>query len=248
MTRSVLRWLVPGILAYLGFLCATFPATYALRWVQADLPGIQLSDISGSVWSGEAQQLVFESVPLGAISWHFDWRAPWTGKLGYHLHLVDGVTQLDGRVAIGYTGRVVIHDLIGRVPVQRLDHWLPLPPESVTGLLQLNLANLVVTKGIPRTADGSVTLSDVSLNWPQTVTLGSYRMQLRTSQGITGEIRDTSGPLGLQAQAVLQADGQYHVKGMLSARDAQSAAAHLLTYMGSPGPDGNYSFDFAGRL
>ncbi|MGH8371172.1 MAG: type II secretion system protein N [Gammaproteobacteria bacterium] len=248
MTRKVLRWLVAGILAYLIFLCATFPASYALRWVQADVPGIQLSDVSGSIWSGHAGQLVFESVPLGALSWDFDWRAPWSGKLGYHLTLADGVTRLKGRLAIGRAGQIVIRDLSGRVPVQRLDHWLPLPPDSVTGLLQLNLNSLSVTNGMPQAADGSITLSDANLNWPQAATLGSYSLKLHTSQGITGDIQDTSGPLAMQAQVILQTDGQYHVQGTLAARDKDSAAAHLLTYLGSPGPDGKYPFNFAGRL
>ncbi|HET7395611.1 MAG TPA: type II secretion system protein N [Gammaproteobacteria bacterium] len=248
MTRRVLRWLVPGALAYLIFLGATFPASYALHWLQPSLPGVQLGDISGSIWSGQARQLVFDSVPLGAVSWQFDWRAPWSGSLGYRLSLDGEGTRLGGRVRIGRGGRLVIRDLVGRLPLQRLDHWLPLPPDSVAGLLQLDLTSLIVTNGLPQTAEGSVTLDSASLNWPQAAVLGSYQMQLKTGQGITGEIRDTNGPLALQAQVTLQTDGQYRVNGVLSARDSGSAAAHLLTYLGPPGPDGKYPFDFAGRL
>ncbi|MGH8370087.1 MAG: type II secretion system protein N, partial [Gammaproteobacteria bacterium] len=75
--------------AYLIFLCATFPAAYTVHWLRSDLPGIQLDGVSGSIWSGQSQQLIFESVPLGTMSWQFDWRAPWSGNLGYHVHLDD---------------------------------------------------------------------------------------------------------------------------------------------------------------
>lgn len=248
MSRRIVRWLVPGIIAYLVFLCATFPAAYATRWLRSRTPGIQLSEVSGSIWSGQAQQLVFESVPLGRVSWHFDWRAPWSGQLGYHLRITDEGMQLDGRVAIGHGQRLVIHNLVGRVPLQRLDHWLPLPPDSVAGLLQLDLSNLEINNGLPRAAEGTVTLGDASLSWPQSAALGSYRMQLSSAKAITAAIQDSGGPLVLQAEAQLEPDGRYHVSGKLSARDADSAAAHLLTYLGSPDPSGKYPFDFAGHL
>lgn len=248
MTRRVLRWLVPGMFAYLVFLCATFPAAYALHWLRSDLPDIQLGGVSGSIWSGQSQQLVFESVPLGAMSWQFDWHAPWSGNLGYHVQLADPGMQLDGRAAIGPGGRIVIRDLVGHIPVKRLDHWLPLPPDAVDGLLQLNLTNLSIVNGLPQAAEGDVTLSDANLNWPQAAVLGSYQMRLHTSQGITGDIQDSSGPLVLQAQAVLRPDGAYSVTGKLSARDTNSAAAQLLTYLGAPDASGKYAIDFSGRL
>ncbi|MGH8400048.1 MAG: type II secretion system protein N, partial [Gammaproteobacteria bacterium] len=91
-------------------------------------------------------------------------------------------------------------------------------------------------------------LSDASLNWPQTAVLGSYQMRLHTSQDITGDIQDSGGPLALQARAVLRPNGAYSVTGKLSARDINSAAAQLLTYLGAPDASGKYAIDFGGHL
>lgn len=249
MTRRILRWLLPGILAYLVFLCATFPADYALHGLQPSLPaGMQLNGVSGSIWSGQARQLIIDSVVIGALRWRFDWRAPWHGRLGYHLQLKSGDLQLAGRAAFGRNQQIVIHALTGRVPVARLDHWLPLPRDSVTGQLQFDLPTLVFRQGLPQSADGSVTLTSARLHWPQTAVLGNYRLQLRSGKTVQGEIRDTGGPLALQAQVSLQSGGVYQVQGTLSARDAASAAAQLLPYLGVPDAGGRYRFDFTGRL
>ena len=56
--RSILRWALPGLFAYLVFLCATFPAAYLVHWLKPDPHGLELSAVSGSVWSGQAGQLV----------------------------------------------------------------------------------------------------------------------------------------------------------------------------------------------
>ncbi|HET7649202.1 MAG TPA: type II secretion system protein N [Gammaproteobacteria bacterium] len=248
MMRRGLRWLLPGIAAYLVFLGATFPAAYAVRWLKPALAGIQLSDISGSVWSGQAQELVFDSVSLGAVRWSFDWRAPWTGRIGYHLQLDDGSLQLHGRADIGSGRQIVVHDLAGRVPLTRIDRWLPLPPNSINGLLQIDLTDLSVSNGLLQSADGTVALSETELNWPQHALLGNYLMKVHTAQGIIGEIQDTGGPLILQAHAVLQSGRTYTVSGTLAARDAGSDAAHLLTYLGSPDQTGQYPFNFGGHL
>lgn len=246
--RRILRWLVPGIIAYLVFLCATFPAAYTVRWLKADFPELQLSDVEGSVWSGHAATLTYQSEPLGAVSWQFDWRAPWSGMLGYRISLEDQDTHLTGRVAVGHGGRIAIRELTGRMPVKRLDHWLPLPPDSVDGMLQLNFQNLVVVNRQLHAAEGDIALEDADLNWPENAQLGSYDMQLKTDKDITGVIKDTGGPLILQAQVQLQTNGHYSVTGTLGTRDPNSSAAHLLSYAGSPGPDGRYPISFAGQL
>jgi len=246
--RSILRWALPGLFAYLVFLCATFPAAYLVHWVKPDPHGLELSAVSGSAWSGQAGQLVFQGVPLGRISWDFDWRAPWTGRLGYHIRLKDRTLDLAGRADVGRDRRIMMHNLAGRIPLSRLDHWMPLPSNSVDGLLQLQLASLTIAKGFPIAATGEVRLSDANLHWPESAALGSYRMKLHTTKEIVGQIQDSSGPLALNAQVRLQPNGRYTVSGNVSARDKTSAAAKLLSYMGSPGPGGKYPLNFNGQL
>lgn len=246
--RRSLRWLVPGVLAYLIFMLATFPAAYLLRWLKPDAYGLGLSAVSGNVWSGQAGQVVFQGVPLGRVSWHFDWLAPWTGRLGYRLLLQGGTLEVRGRADVGRNGEIVIHNVVGRLPLSRLDHWLPLPSNSVDGLLQLDLTSLTLAKGLPVAASGRVRLSDANLHWPEPAQLGSYQMDLRTANGVAGQIHDTSGPLAVAAQVQLQSNGRYTVTGSVAARDKTSAAARLLNYMGSPGPDGKYPLNFNGQF
>ena len=185
--RRTLRWLIPGLLAYLIFLVATFPAAYLLHWLKPDPRSLQLGAISGNVWSGQAGQLVIQGVPLGRVGWHFDWRAPWSGKLGYRLHVQGGTLNVAGRADIGRNRQIVLRTVTGRLPVVGLDHWMPLPSNSVDGLLQLNLKSVTLaSNGFPIAAVvGPRALMDAATRTWISSTLATEFTALAAAEGAT---------------------------------------------------------------
>lgn len=248
MTWRNLRWWLFGASAYLLFLLCLLPVQYANGWLGKRVPGLQLDDVSGTVFSGSADGLRFQGTPLGALQWQFDWRAPFSLSYGYRFQLKSDGTDLSGRADLR-GGSLFLRDLDGRIPVPLLERWLPLPNHSVNGSLELHLKDLDLKAGRLVSADGEVQLDDGVLSWPQAFTLGSYRMTLApAADGISAEVSDVASPLKLHATLSLSAEGAYHLAGVLAPHDpSDSATKSFLAGLGSPDSTGQYPFDFKGQ-
>ena len=249
MKWPVLRWWLLGAALYAIFLAANLPAAYLGPWLDRHFPGMQFGGISGTVISGRAAEVSVQSQPLGSLSWRFDWLAPFSATYGYRFDLEGDRQTLQGRADLRL-GTLYLRDLSGRVPVASLDRWLPLPPHSVDGMLEINLRRLLLKNNQLAAAEGEITLQDGSLHWPGSFPLGSFRLKLGPADGggLTGQISDLVSPLKLQCDVYLSAEGRYHLKGTLAARDpGDGDAQKFLAYLGSADTSGHYPFDFSGQ-
>ena len=249
MNRRALRLCLLGAGAYLVFLVATFPAQYLVNHLAKSEPQLQLTGVTGTLFSGSAAEVRYEGAALGSVGWRFDWLAPFTLSFGYHFDLTAEDRALHGRVDLGL-GRIYLRGLEGRVPVSTLEHWLPIPPDSATGYLSLHLDQLVFKGGRLIGAQGSVDLDEAVLKWPAAASLGSFHMDLSPSPGggFQAAIADAASPLKLRADLSFSPEGVYHLRGTLSARDAgDSATRNLLANLGRADSTGQYPFDFKGQ-
>lgn len=249
MTWRNLRWWLFGTLAYLLFLIATLPASYLNGWLSSRFTDLQLVGLSGTVLSGKAEQLRLQSLPMGALSWHFDWLALFSASYGYRFELEDSDRSLEGRLD-ARLGRLYLRDIKGHIPLAALDHWLPLPPHSLNGNLGVELKTLELKDSRVTAAEGDVNLENASLAWPAAYALGSFRADLSSAStgGVKAQIVDSASPLNLHADLNLDADGHYHLAGTLAAHNPGDAGSQkLLAYLGSPDATGQYPFDFSGQ-
>lgn len=248
MKFGTLRGWLLGVAAYLIFLLATLPADYVAGWTSKYFPAIRLSGVSGSVFSGQAQQLRYAGRPLGAIEWHFDWLAPFTFTLGYRVRLHDDSRDLEGRVDTRF-GAVYLRSLSGRLPVVALDPWSPLPTHSLEGNLNLALKQLSFKDDRLTGAAGEVDLSEAVLKWPTSYTLGSFRLLLTNAgAGVRATADDVNSPLSLHADLSLSPTGAYKLTGTLAAHDpGDTATRNLLANLGHPDSTGRYPFSFSGQ-
>lgn len=249
MSRPVLRWWLLGAVAYLVFLGATFPAQYLIDRLTKTMPELQLAGVEGSLFSGSARQLRYAGADLGAVDWSFDWLAPFSFTLGYRVHLHAEDRDLRGRADLG-PRHSYLRGLEGRIPVSALERWLPTPPGSTTGSLELHLRELSFKTGHLESAEGSLDLEQAVLKWPSSTTLGSFHADLGpvSGGGIKAVIADTASPFKLQATLELGPTGTYHLSGVLGARDpGDQATRSLLSGLGQTDSTGQYPFDFKGQ-
>jgi hypothetical protein len=248
MSWNRLRWWLAGLTVYLFFLVATFPAAYPLAWWQKRMPDVQLSKISGSVWSGVAQEFTLYGQPWGVLEWHVDWRALFTGHMGYRLRLRTSDMDIHARVA-GSRENLLLQDVHGHLPIARLDGLLPLPAGSISGNLEVDLSRVLLVKMRPTLADGTASFTDTVLSWPQSVTLGSYQLKVSTQdkKGIQGSFIDTGGPLVVQGTLDLTPNGHYQVNGTLMSRDpSNTTLTTMLSYLPADGT-GHHPFNLNGQ-
>lgn len=248
MNRPALRWWLLGAVAYLVFLSVTFPAQYVADHIVKRFPALQLSGVSGSLFSGSAAEVLYQGSSFGAMDWHFDWLAPFSLSLGYRVHLHAEDRDLRGRVDFGFN-RMDLRGLEGRIPVAAFDALLPLPPHSMDGALSPQLKQLSFKAGHLTSAEGELDLDEATLRWPTAATLGSFRMLLNpAADGIQAQVSDVASPFKLDAAVSLTDAGTYHLSGTLAAHDPGDAATHnLLAGLGHPDSTGQYPFDFKGQ-
>ena len=243
-----MRWWLLGAAAYLMFMAGMLPASYLLPRLLRSHPELQLGGVSGSIWSGDAAQLSFQGMSLGAVHWRFDWLALFRFSYGMHLDL-SGDASLSGRLD-SRGKRLFLRSVSGRIPVSMLDSWLPLPPHSLSGSLRLDLKSVTLVDGKITGAEGELDLEEASLNWPSSMALGSFAMTLSPAAdgGVTAHIADLQSPLKLQADLSLGSDGAYHLTGLLSPKDATDTATRdLLNNLGPADSTGQHHFDFKGQ-
>lgn len=249
MSWHRLRWWLFGALAYLTFLSFTLPAQYVVGWLGKRMPEVRLSGVTGTLLSGRAEELSWQSVRLGSLQWSFDWLAPFTASCGYRFVLQTGDQTLTGRADVRGS-HLWLRGFDGRLPVSLLDRWLPLPSHSVSGMLEMHLRQVDFNAGRLQSAEGEVQLQEATLAWPQAYALGSFRMTLSPASpdGLNAALSDLASPLKLQANLGLTAAGAYHLAGTLGARDpSDSATRTLLAALGTPDSTGQYPFDFKGQ-
>ena len=248
MNRRALRWWLLGAAAYLVFLGAGLPAQYLADRLERNIPALQLSGVSGGLFSGSAATVRYAGTSLGGVDWQFDWLAPFSLSFGYRVHLHAKDRDLRGRADFGF-GRITIKDLEGRIPVSAFASWSPLPPDSLEGSLSPHLKQLTLKSGRLTSAEGELDLDDAILKWPSTATLGSFRMLLTpAADGIQAQISDLASPFKLNAALSLTPHGAYHLSGTLAAHDPDdSATRNLLAGLGRPDSTGQYPFDFKGQ-
>jgi len=250
MNWQRLRWWLLGAVAYILFLGLALPAQFLSDRVSRHVPGLRLTGVTGSIFSGSAADVQYQGSSLGSLEWRFDWLAPFTFTLGYRIEAHTDQQYLDARVDAGFK-RLFLKGVDGKLPVAALAHWLPLPPDSADGSLTLHLAELTLKGGQLESAEGEVDLDDATLKWPAAATLGSFRSVLTPAPGggIQAELEDVASPFKLHASLNYSSEGAYHLTGTLAAKDpGDQATRSLLANLGNPDSTGQYPFDFKGQL
>ncbi len=252
---KAIRYLLLGLVAYAVALVATFPAKHAWslaapRLEQSGL-GVGLSSLSGTVWSGRAEQVSLGTRVLGRVSWEI---APWSlllGRLEAKSQLQTAGGYANGRLAVDPGGHLEIAALDGQLPLAELLQYLPQVPAVVKGQLALNLRQVTVEGGRLTGASGAVTWHQAEVTVPKPMALGTFRMEIATAEdgGLKGEIKDAGGAVEAEGTLTMSPQGAYRLDVLLKARpEAPAELAQALGFIGRPDPQGRVRFAYSGRM
>ena len=250
MKRRTLALILLGLLAYLGFLIATFPAgwAYALAKPHLEPLGVKLYAVEGTLWDGRVAALEIQGRRLPGLQWNLQPTALISGQLRAHIDLDHG--HLDGEIAARPDGSLQAGPLEIHWPLPQLLQTLQLAALQLDGVLQGRLERLEVQNGLPRAADGTLTWRGAATRLPMTAKLGDLQLLLETrNDGIHGRFRDGGGPLGLGGTLQLSPDGAWRLELHLTPREGrQSPVGRLLAFLGRPDPQGKITLRRSGRL
>jgi len=255
--KPYLRYTLLGVLCYLVFLIALFPAAQAYRFVaeplSGALPQLQLAGMEGSIWSGRVGSLVYRQALLGEMSWQLSPLSLLLGKarLKALLQSQDGYLQSWVSTPLG-GGHVELADTEGQLPLTELTRFSPYLPVVLEGLVSFTLPVLeVAADGHLLQAEGTVIWHQATMSAPQALEFGDLQMVLHTEQAgqVTGTISDRGGPLKVAGTLNIEPDGRYRFNGTAAAAaDAPASLVRSLGWLGKPDAQGRYRLSYSGKM
>jgi hypothetical protein len=212
----------------------------------AMVQGQPLEDVE---WTLRPWSLLFGQVGL---SWRF--QLPETqGKGADNVNESSGGREGtlgygQGITALGLDGSVAFDTLEARLPAGMIAGVANAGALRPTGLVSLNLHDVLWDGKSLRSATGRIVWSDAGISLLKPVALGDQSITLETEDDLVkGVLSDGGGPLSLDGLLTVSPDGNYEFSGSLSARNAPDLE-NALRSVGRAGADGRIKLKRSGTL
>lgn len=254
MTKQGKRLLLTGIACYLVFLFYTIPAGFLTRYILPSIPAaqaIELSGVSGTIWTGEAMSVNIKRLNLGKFNWDLSgWRLL-IGNVALDMSFASPLSQGSGNIAVGLQGAVTAQDLQINMAASMLTPLFYGLPVSFDGDIRGNIESLQMEQGQRLSATGRIAWHKASLATLQNIELGDHMALLEPeNRGTTITIKDTSnGPIETNLKIELKGTGEYKINGSLKARDqGQQQITEALRLIGRADNQGRHWVVRNGKL
>jgi len=238
-----------GAVAYLLVLVATFPAARLVPLLERQVAGLSLRSVTGSVFSGQSGQLVYQGLDFGRITWQSRPAVLLLGRLEFHVELTDPANTGHANIAITPWGNVYGRDIqLILSPDRLVNHYSPLPVKT-SGAMQLQIDTLRMTGGFPEDLAGMVSWEDGVILDPVEIILGDVGMTLNVQDDLlVGRLVD-GGRLEAAGEIQLFADGRYNVNlRIMPDNEMSDETLATLETVGQVQSDSSLLFRAAGQM
>lgn len=247
--KRVWPLLVIGALAYLLVLVVTFPAARLTPLLERQVAGLSLHAITGSVFSGQAGQLVYQGFDFGELTWQFRPAALLLGRMAYHLELVGSANPGHADIAFSPWGHVYGKDIeLLLSPDLLVKHYSQVPVRT-SGELRLQIDAFRLAGGFPEDVAGLISWEDGVILDPIEIILGDVSMAVKSQQGaLLGSLVE-GGRLEAAGEMQLFADGRYDVNlRILPDNEMSDETLATLEMLGQMQSDSSLLFKASGQL
>lgn len=238
-----------ALLSYLIFVVVLTPADRLYGQFKERLP-LALYQLQGTVWQGSAAVATVgpREQRLESLKWELQPEAIFIGRAQAALSF-----KYDKRDVAAVVGRdhagLFLRDLKASLAAATLEKLSPQLALGLSGLFQVDLAEVALDGGQLATIDGRVRWRDAGLELNNT-SFGNFELLLSTTDGVvSGTVSDIDGPLKVNGTLQLQPSGEYLFAGTVELRDKQrNDLAQGLRFIGTPNAKGSYTVKHQGRL
>lgn len=243
------KLIAAGVAAFAVCLVAMVPATQLSSRLP---PGIAMSSVSGTIWSGRAGSFAFDDHPLGALRWFCrPWRLVFL-QWSCRLTLEPKGGELTGDIAGGFRGGDIIATGIrGESPIAAFE-GIATPP-GWTGSLELDIERVRIVDRRAREAAGHLFVRGLRAPGPGGAVLGDFELVVGEgavgTDTLTGRLHDLGAPLRVRGAVELKRDGSYFMSGEVApGPGAGPAIFDTLSFLGPPDASGRRPFRIEGTL
>lgn len=256
--KSIILIIATGIVVYVSSLVTRLPAALAYQWAHPFLKGITLERVSGTLWSGQVDQIMVQNTPqplhLPKTTWHINPAALLTGKLSAHVQMgsLSSPVESDGLITLSTEG-LTLTDFQADTSAS----WLSglLPHSTIVGELSarinLSIDNLRMQGNQCQDLAGNITVTQGQFTSSVgNFDLGTSKIALSCqSQQLMAMINQFSPELTTEASLSLSAEGRYSIKGTVSqGSNTSDTLQQGLKMLGRPDADGDYPINWQGRI
>jgi general secretion pathway protein N len=227
------------------------PARWVAPWIEPQLHGLQLREVHGLLWNGQADRV---TGPDGRVLGHLHWRLSRRALFGQvRLQLEFHGPQLDfsGAMQTLPAGQVEWRDVSLHAAFDALGEPVQLPWGQPRGELQLAITRVLLQGGWPLQMHADAQWRHALMHTRAgDVALGELQAQSQAQDGVI-QVRlrdDGHGPLHVEGHLQLSPLG-WRLDAVLHPRQtADQALRHWLAGLGSPAADGSVHIQRHGGL
>jgi general secretion pathway protein N len=245
--RALRGYLLLGLAVFALIIGATLPASLLLPLLPVRLA---LSEVSGTVWDGQARELRLDGVGLGSLTWHLSPIALLQIRLAGEFALDRSDGQVAGHLSLQRGGVLTAESVRLDLPLNALHPQSA--DESWQGRLRGTVTSARLQDGWPVALVGEFSLEH--LRAPHAPDdLGGYVLSFdprdQAPEALLGRLHDDGGPLAVTAQLRLNASRTYEVSGDVGVRGAVSGElGRALAFLGTPAADGRRPLALSGTF
>ena len=243
------KLIAAGVAAFAVCLVAMVPARQLTKRLP---PGIAMTGVGGTIWSGRAATLAVDGAALGAVRWFC---RPWK-LLMLRWSCAVTLSPQGGEIAAdvggGFDGREIeATDIRGQSPIAAFEGFAT--PAGWTGTLDLDIERIRIVERRAEDAAGKLFVRALRAPGSGGQMLGDF--ELTVGEGavgtdtLTGRLRDLGGPLHVRGAVELKRDGSYLLSGEVSpGPGAGPGIFDTLSFLGPPDAAGRRPFTIEGSL
>lgn len=244
--------ILAGVLALVVGLIWRLPAPVAAGWVQSAVPGLTLSGTSGTALSGNAAHVLYEDIALEDVSWQLQPLRLLLGQMAVQLSTATDVGRIEASLRRGFGGGLSAGPVDGQASLAWLARRAGYTFVPLSGSLILSVDNAELdNNGVAQTLSGRVQAR--GLQWDLLKPPAPIGNFVGVVSGEAGDlqltIEEADGPVDVEGEATLAANGVYRLDLRLRARaGADDRLKKLIDQLGRPDDQGWYPIVERGRL
>jgi len=234
-----------GLGCYIVFLIVLWPATWLIPRQGAS--GLNFAGVSGTLWSGQVQSLVWRGFPLGQFHWRFAPATLLRGQLGAWIELRGADVSLHGLGSVAVLGHgVELRDVTIQQLAPELAQRLGLPWQ-LAGSIRGHINLVRWQPGAVPVLTGTWVWSQAAVRSPVAIRLGKVHIRA-TSIGPREDIVATfqGGDLTGTGSLILGPGQRYVLRLNISAADAR--VRPMLRWLSQRNAAGHWVLKRSGNL
>lgn len=247
--KKNIQYILIIVALYLFFLITSLPAKIILSSVTFP-KNIHLSSISGTIWSGKAENFKISGIELGSIKWNLHALNLIVGELSADISVLNNKQYINTEISVSYSGKVELEEtrfLVDLSSLQPLTYGLPFSYSGkASGYFPVSFFHKNNYVGV----NGKLSLTSIDMTSPQQQSFGDFVVDFRAEkEGATsGQLKDSGGVLNINGQLMLKKNGQLNISAKLAAREAGSSLEQALSFLGKKDASGRVKFNNSFKL